>query len=555
MAYGDSRVRRRKKKRFSGVKIAIAVLVIAAIIAGVVFAVRKVKSPAEEETEVVTLEPESSLEKSVRVAGVNINGMGKTQARLAIGRKLGWDMKAKLPGREPDTYEISNLLDSSIEKKLDEIYALEEPAESYEIDFRIDDAQLDEEIEAMKLLWNVDPVNGTISGFDRETESFTYSEGQDGIAINEEKLKSDIRDAFDKKKYNASINVKAETVTPVIDEEAAKAMYTTIGTYTTNSTNNAARNSNLNLACNAIDGTLLQVGDEFSFNLTTGNRTPERGYKEAAAYHNGEVVNEPGGGVCQVASTLYNAIIKSGLEVTERHAHTYAPTYVTPGEDATVSYDGFSGPDLRFTNTTESAVVVRAHYEDRTVTCWLIGIPILAEGEEISLHSEQIATSDVPAPVIEDDPTLDAGVQVLVSEGDQGSTWNTYIRHVYPEGSGIADTDELFHVSRYRGHTPKIRRNQALWTAEFETVPTDADGETLELKTRQDEAGNTVMYYETEGETADETVPEGPGGNSDTDAPKNTETQPHSQEEPGRPGTEAAEDDEDDLVPGIPIFP
>jgi len=345
--------------------------------------------------------------------------------------------------------------------------------------------------------------------------------------------------------------VIANTVEPAFDEEAAKAMYTTIGTYTTNSTNNADRNSNLNLACNAIDGVVLQPGDEFSFNLTTGNRTPEIGYKEAAAYHNGEIVSEPGGGVCQVASTLYNALVKAGLEVTERHAHTYAPTYVTPGEDATVSYDGYSGPDLKFINNTESAIVVRAHYEDRTVTCWIIGIPILEEGEEISLHSEKIATTDVPAPVYEDDPTLEAGVQIEVTKGDQGSTWNTYIKHVYPEGSGKETTDNLLHVSRYKGHTPKIRRNQALWTAEYDVVPTNAEGETLALKTKKDEAGNVILYYETESESAapNETIPVGPGAPTETIAVKQTEASNTEAEGPG------SSIDEDDLVPGIPIVP
>jgi len=554
MAYGESRVRKRKKKSNSGIKIAIIVLVLVCAIVGIVFAVKAITDNKEpEETEVVTLEPESSLEKSVKVEGVNINGMGKTQAKIAIEKKLGWDMKAKLAGVDPATYEIANLLEKSIEDKLDQIYALDTPDESYQIDFKIDDAQLDAEIEAMKALWNKEPVNGTISGYDKETESFTYSEGENGMAIDEEKLRSDIREAFISKKYNASVDVKADTVEPFLNEEAAKALYTTIGTFTTNSTANADRNSNLNLACNTIDGTLLQAGEEFSFNLTTGNRTAERGYKEAAAYQNGEIVNEPGGGVCQVASTLYNALVKAGITVTERHAHTYAPTYVTPGEDATVSYDGYNGPDLKFVNNTEAAVVIRAHYQDRTVTCWLIGIPILEEGEEISLHSEKVATTDVPAPIIEDDPTLEAGVQIEVSKGDQGSTWNTYIKHVYPEGSGKETTDELLHVSRYKGHTPKVRRNQALWTADYDTVPTDANGETLELKRVKDEAGNVILYYETESETEpsapEELVPEGPGSESETVAPKNTDAPGSSRDD--APGG----DDEDDLVPGIPIFP
>lgn len=72
---------------------------------------------------------------------------------------------------------------------------------------------------------------------------------------------------------------------------------------------------------------------------------------------NGVLVEEPGGGVCQVSSTLYNAVIFSGLKTTERHAHSYEPSYVTPGEDAMVSY---GGPDMKFTNTSEFPIAIRA---------------------------------------------------------------------------------------------------------------------------------------------------------------------------------------------------
>ena len=94
----------------------------------------------------------------------------------------------------------------------------------------------------------------------------------------------------------------------------------------------------------------------------TGNRTTEKGYKPAGAYSNGVVVQEPGGGVCQVSSTLYNAVVFAGLKTTERHAHTYEPSYVTPGEDAMVSYDGYAGPDLRFVNNSKTAVGIKAAY-------------------------------------------------------------------------------------------------------------------------------------------------------------------------------------------------
>lgn len=578
MAYGEggersssyrrppSRRKKRKKGQYSIPRIIVAVLILCALIAGVVFAVVKIKDKISHDSalEVETLEPESAMEQSVKVDGVSITNLGRTQAKVAIEKKYNWSMKANLPGAEPSVYEIGSLIDSSIDKTLDLIYSSDTPEESYTINFEIDDAKLDAEIESMKALWNVEAKNGSISGFDKETETFTYSGAEKGRAIDEETLRNDIRTAFSAKQFGASIRVKSQETEPEFNEETAKEMYKTIGTYTTKSTNNADRNSNLNLACNAIDGLVLQVGDEFSFNNTTGNRTAERGYKEAAAYSNGEIVSEPGGGVCQVASTLYNAVIFSGLEVTERHAHTYAPTYVTPGEDATVSYDGYNGPDLRFTNTSSAAMVIRAHYENQTVTCSIIGIPILAEGEKISMHSEKIGESDVPAPTYEDDPTMEAGVQVLVSKGDKGSTWNTYLKHEYPDGSV---TDELFHVSIYKGHKPKVRRNQALWDPALDVAPTNENGETMAMETRVNEAGEIEIGYSLQprNEESSETIEDGPGN-----TPGETSTEKKKPASPGDDGPEGpqsetakinpkpSDDDYNDepLAPGnIPLVP
>lgn len=83
-----------------------------------------------------------------------------------------------------------------------------------------------------------------------------------------------------------------------------------------------------------------------------GQRTEAKGYQGAAAYNNGEVVQEIGGGVCQTSSTLYNAVVKAGLKTTTRRSHTFEPSYVTPGTDATVSW---GGPDYAFVNNSSTA--------------------------------------------------------------------------------------------------------------------------------------------------------------------------------------------------------
>ena len=176
------------------------------------------------------------------------------------------------------------------------------------------------------------------------------------FAIDQDKLASDISQALNDKKFDATITATGSTVAPEISASSAKEKYKTISTFTTKTTANKARNTNIRLASEALNGTVVHPGEEFSFNAAVGQRTEAKGYQGAAAYNNGEVVQEIGGGVCQVSTTLYNAVYRSGLgeeSITFRRSHTFEPNYITPGQDATVSWEQ---PDFRFKNTSSTSI-------------------------------------------------------------------------------------------------------------------------------------------------------------------------------------------------------
>ncbi|MEQ8236449.1 MAG: VanW family protein [Syntrophomonadaceae bacterium] len=118
--------------------------------------------------------------------------------------------------------------------------------------------------------------------------------------------------------------------------------------YTTLINSPPDRTHNIILATRAINGTLLASGETFSFNRTVGRRTLAADYKEALIFLGDEIVPGVGGGVCQVASTLYNTALEGGLQIVERHPHTLPVTYVAPQRDATV---GWPSTDLKFKNT------------------------------------------------------------------------------------------------------------------------------------------------------------------------------------------------------------
>ena len=140
--------------------------------------------------------------------------------------------------------------------------------------------------------------------------------------------------------------------------------------YQTKHTTSEARNTNLTLACAAINGMILDPGEEFDFNTVVGKRTAEKGYRYAPAYSDGKTVQDIGGGVCQVSSTLYYCCLISDLEIINRKPHSYISNYMPAGMDATVNW---GGPDFTFRNNTNYPIRIEMWVADGYVHAKLIG--------------------------------------------------------------------------------------------------------------------------------------------------------------------------------------
>lgn len=446
--------RRRRKPQFDITKILLGILIVLAVVIAVA-AVLKFsngsgtgdKTSTEQSSEAT--EPTTELTREVTVDGIAITGMSKEEARKAILEKYVWGMKVTYKDQE---YQVADLMDAKISSVLEEIYS-GASKDSYTIDTTGLEDAVGAEVKAMAAMWDVPAKNGTISSFDKENNKFIYAGEQTGVIIDQDKLTQDILAQLEAKNFKASITAVGKEVAPEITEAQAKEMYQVIGTYTTTTTTNKDRNKNIELAAAALNGLILQPGAEFSFNKATGERSLAKGYKPAGAYLNGELIEEPGGGVCQVSSTLYNAVVFAGLTTTERHAHSYEPSYVTPGEDAMVSY---GGPDMKFVNTSSTAIAIRASFGDRQLKISIVGVPILESGVKLSMKSHKTGDLDAPAPVYEEDQTLTPGVEKVVKKETKGSRWVT---NLVTSKDGVVVSDEFFHNSTYRGKSATIKRN------------------------------------------------------------------------------------------------
>ncbi|WP_083208782.1 VanW family protein [Brevibacillus laterosporus] len=155
------------------------------------------------------------------------------------------------------------------------------------------------------------------------------------------------------------LQIPTLTVLPKVDASLLKDVsQKQIGAYVTYyNPRNKNRASNIALSSKSIDNVVLFPGETFSFNQTVGERTTKRGYLPAPVIVRGELSEGIGGGICQVSSTLYNAVDKSGLKIIQRYAHSRNVAYVPPGRDATVSW---YGPDFRFQNRYAYPILIRA---------------------------------------------------------------------------------------------------------------------------------------------------------------------------------------------------
>ena len=174
------------------------------------------------------------------------------------------------------------------------------------------------------------------------------------------------------------------------------------------------RTANVRLAARKINGHIVYPGKTFSFNETVGPRDKGHGFKEALEIVDGEYVPGIGGGVCQVSSTLYNAIIMSNMGIVERHNHSKPLGYVALGRDATVVYGVL---DFKFANTSDSPVMIMAEMDGNKLVVGLFGQNYLREAVEVLSQDRQVIP---PAIVKKQDPELYLGETKVDRQGKPG---------------------------------------------------------------------------------------------------------------------------------------
>ena len=244
---------------------------------------------------------------------------------------------------------------------------------------------------------------------------------------------------------NCTIPLKVLSPNITTNQIGTEAFPNLLGSFKTSfSTSNTNRSTNIRLASQKINGTVVMPGETFSYNQTVGQRTSAAGFKEAAVYSGGEVTTGIGGGICQVSSTLYNSVLLANLEIVDRSNHGFNPGYVPAGRDATVSW---GGPDFKFKNTRNYPVRVVSNVSGGTITIEIYG---LKDPNEYDVEIQSYITSYIQYKTIEKkDASLPVGTAKVLQSGSNGCRSVCY-RILKQNGNVISKT--LLSSDTYSPH-------------------------------------------------------------------------------------------------------
>lgn len=418
------------------------------------YGVYKLHEPYAAFRQKVNVVMQDTFAQGILVDHVHIGGMTREQARQALLQNAGYDQQnlnirldvegyqwvltgEQLPvqrnidavldtayafGRRGTTETISSGV-TPMEYRYQHLYHTVSNAAYLYTEVTYDPAKVRELVGIIEETVNREPLDAQIASFDFNTRTFTFSEEQMGLKVDGEAVYNAITQALDQHNYRANIQVQAEKLLPKVTKVELMNSFSLISSYTTQTTSDQNRNNNVDLAARAVMGTVVMPGEEFSFNQATGKRTTEKGYLPAAAIAGGTTVDEVGGGVCQVSSTLFNAAVMADMTIVTRSPHTWPSNYVDKGRDATVNWPNL---DFVFRNDGTSPIFIVSWYQNRKCTVEIYGAS-LGPGESRDMVSQVIDVTEPPAePIRNLNPELPYGTEKEVKKARTGYVVETY---------------------------------------------------------------------------------------------------------------------------------
>ncbi len=275
---------------------------------------------------------------------------------------------------------------------------------------------------------NVEAKN---AGLVRQNGTFTVTKAATGYAIDKDKLLNDVISLVENREFGKDITFDIKVTEPKYTDKDFEGFTGLIGSYSSHYTGgDDARIQNLRNGCAKINGVIVYPNEIFSTNAHFNPCTEANGWASAGTIVNGKIEDSLGGGMCQVSSTLYMALLNAETEITERHNHSMKVGYADYGFDATLAGDY---KDLKFKNDTGCAIYLEAYITDSNVVVNIYGKEVHPAGRTLKFSNKFIEYKDPPDPIEKYDSTLPEGTQKIDTTAMKGVTYELY-KSVYQNG-------------------------------------------------------------------------------------------------------------------------
>lgn len=483
-----------------------------------------------------------TISKNVYIGGVNVSGMTEEQATKAVEEKLGKGTGGNYTVKIGDETTTATAEDFGMEwtnrevvheamevakggnliKQYKDKKDLQVEPKNFEVAYAPNKQAVKTYVEKLAEEYNRDAEEGDITFANGYPE---VTGGETGIAVNVDQSVSSIMKALEGD--GTELTVVAEVQKPSVTKEELSQVKDVLGTATTYYGSSYERNTNVEVGASKINGTLIMPGETFSVTAAVTPFNADNGYYPAPSYESGQVVDTYGGGICQVSTTLYNAVLKAELQVDERHNHTMLVSYVDPSKDAAIA-EGLM--DFVFTNNTDAPIYIYGVGYQGTLNFTIYGHETRDPNRSISFRSETLSQADASTNVklvAKSDQNIGYLNQTQSAhQGLEAVLWKDIVN-----ADGTTDTVQV-NSSSYQASpaiyevgivSPNTQASAAIQTAiannDLATVQAIINGSYGSTSTAQTEAPETSAP-ETDAPTTDTPETSAPETNApETDAP------------------------------------
>ncbi|GMQ56157.1 VanW family protein [Vallitalea sediminicola] len=452
--------------------------------------------------------------EGISIEGIDIGGLTKGEALVKMkeiidekifDKEIKISYEDKIYTKPYNYFEFKSNYQQIVDKAYDlfktgklkerynKIIKLNEDKIDYSVENVYNEEKIKEFISSIKNDFNVEPKNAIIH---RKNSKFIIDEEINGLKLNVDTNVANLKNTIDN--FKQELDLVVEETKPKYTKEYYSNIKDVIGEYSTSHNNNEARTQNLRIACNKINGTILYPGQDFATHVAISPISSKNGYKEAPIIISGQVKDGLGGGICQVATTLYNAVLMAELKVIERQNHSMPVSYIEKGKDATMSG---SHVDFVFENSSNYPIFIESYVQGGKLCMRLFGKDERNNSRKIKFQAEIIQKLSPPKTTYITDSSLASGKKVTKRKAINGYKVKLY-KLIYVNDK-LTDK-QLVNTSYYRPVGAIIRVGKKDVAEASESVDTMEATNTLE----EEETVETINTIDNTEEISEELTEE-----------------------------------------------